>query len=123
MAITLNTKVYNGTGFNVNQQYVYKETSATYPSGFSYLTAKANTGTGKKSSVVCWNLSLPHVADAASTCACAGDVLGTDYIRIEVDVSAITSAADRLDIWTRLRDLVASTPFKDSITALTQPSA
>lgn len=123
MAITLNTKVYAFAGFNNNQQSVYRNTDAAFPSGFSYLTAKVNVGTGTKDSNSKWNLSLPHIATSSSACSCEGSVLGTDYIQVDSKFSAATSAADRLDAWTRLRDLVASAEFKATITGLTQPSA
>lgn len=123
MAITLNTKAYAFAGFNSNSQSVYKYTGGGLPSSFSYLTSRVTTGTGGKESVGRWNLSIPHVATEASACACPGGVLGTDYLRIEASVSAVTTAAERTDLWTRIRDLVASAEFKASIEGLTQPSA
>lgn len=123
MAIVLNTKSYAFAGFNTNQQSVYRETGAAYPSGFSYLTSKVNVGTGTRASNSKWNLSIPHVATASTACSCEGSVLGTDYVRVESEFSPSTSAADRLDAWTRLRDLVASPEFKATMTGLTQPSA
>lgn len=59
MSIVLNGKTYNSIGFNANQQSVFKETSAGIASGFSYLTSKVGTGTGKSDSTVKWNLSMP----------------------------------------------------------------
>lgn len=123
MAITLNAKAYNFAGFNNVSQSVYKYTGGGLPSSFSYLTSKVNTGTGKADSTARWNLSVPHVATADSACGCEGTVLGTDYVRIELSVAPITTAAERTDLWTRLRDLVASAEFKASVESLTQPSA
>lgn len=123
MSITLNAKVYNFAGFNTNGQSVYKYTGGSFPSSFSYLTDKVNTGTGKADSTVRWNLSVPHVAESSSECACEGTVLGTDYVRIELSVSPITTSAGRTDLWTRVRDLVASPEFKATVESLTQPSA
>lgn len=123
MAITLNTKAYAFAGFNANQQSVYKHTGGGLPSSFSYLTTKVNTGTGKADSTARWNLSVPHVAVDASACACPGGVLGTDYIRIETSVSPVTTAGERTDLWTRIRDLVASPEFMASIENLSQASA
>lgn len=123
MAITLNAKAYNWAGFNANSQSVYKYTGGGLPSSFSYLTSKVNTGVGAKESVARWNLSIPHVATEASACACPGAVLGTDYVQFQVQISPVTTAAERTDLWTRIRDLVASPEFKASIEGLTQPSA
>lgn len=122
MSITLNAKQYNGAGFNSNSQSVWKYTGGDVASSFSYLTNKVNTGTKDAGSTARWNLSVPHVATEASACACPGGILGTDYVRFEVSIASASSAADRLDLWTRIRDLVASPEFKASITDLTQAS-
>lgn len=123
MSITLNTKIYNGIGFNPNGQFVYSETSGGVASSFSYVTNKVTVGTGKSDSTVKWNLSLPVVATADSECSCAGSVLRTDYARIEVTVPAGATAAERLDLEKRISDLVASPEFKASISALKQTNA
>lgn len=123
MAIVLNTKSYGFSGFNQAGFSAYRNTDASFPSGFSYLTSKVNTGLGGKPSNGKWNLSLPHIATASTACSCEGSVLGTDYVRVDYEFSPATSAADRLDAWTRLRDLVASNEFKASMTGLIQPSA
>lgn len=119
-SITLNTKVYNGVGFNGKNMSVFKNTSAGLPSGFSYLTTAVNTATGGKPSTVRWNLSLPHIAVEPSACACPGGILGTDYVRFEVSASATSTPADRVDLYLRIKDLVLSAEFKASIEDLTQ---
>lgn len=123
MSITLNTKVYNPVGFNQNGQFVYSETSGGTPSSFSYLTAKVVTGTGKADSTVKWNLSLPTVATTDSDCSCAGTVLRTDYVRIEFTEPAGITAAERTDLWTRVKDLVSVAEFQAAVKDLTQPSS
>lgn len=120
--IVLNSKTYAGIGFNQNGQSVFKESSAGIPSGFSYLTDKVNTGTGKSDTSVKWNLSVPVIATEDTDCSCAGDTLRTSYIRIEVSVGAGSSAAERTDLLARIRDLVGTTQFGGSITALDQAS-
>lgn len=123
MSITLNSKIYTWTGFNQNAQGVYSERSGGYPSAFSYLTTKVNTGTGKSDSTVKWNLSVPIVATTDSDCSCAGDPLRTSYVRIELQVPAGSSSAERTDLATRVKELVASAEFQASITNLTQPAS
>lgn len=120
MSITLNTKVYNGVGFNQNGQSVFNETSAGVPSGFSFLTDKVNTGTGKSDSTVKWNLSIPVIATEDSECSCEGTVLRTYYVRIEVSVPASSTAAERLDLYERIVDLVAASQFSASVQSLVQ---
>lgn len=120
MSIVLNSKTYNSVGFNANGQSVYKETSAGVPSGFSYLTNKVNTGTGKTDSTVKWNLSLPVIATADSACSCTGSLLRTDYIRVEATFGASSPLAERTDLLARLRALVLTPEFENSFLSLTQ---
>lgn len=122
MSITLNSKVYDNVGFNQNGQFVYSEKSAGVPSGFSYLTAKVSTGTGKSDSSVKWNLSIPIVATADSECTCAGDVLRNYYVKIDITEPAGSTAAERLDVRARIASLIAAAQFVDSVEDLTQPS-
>lgn len=122
MSISLNTKVYNVVGFNQNGQFVYSETSSGVPSSFSYLTAKASAGTGKSGSTVKWNLSIPVAALTDSDCACAGDVLRAYYTKFDVTIPPGSSAAERADLYLRIKDLVASPQFKASIEGIAQPS-
>jgi hypothetical protein len=122
MPITLNSKVYGNVGFNQNSQFVYSEKSAGVPAGFSYLTAKAATGTGKSDSTVKWNLSLPIVAATDSDCTCAGDVLRGYYAKIEVTIPSGSTAAERDDVLKRIQSLVAAAQFTASINDLAQPS-
>lgn len=123
MSITLNTKIYSFTGFNQNGQSVYKETSGGIPSSFSYLTDKVNTGTGKSDSTVKWNLSIPVTVTEDSSCACTGDVLRTNYVKVDVSIGAGSPLSERTDLWTRLRDLIASPEFKASVENLVQASS
>lgn len=123
MPITLNSKTYDNVGFNPNGQFVYSEKSGGVPSSFSYLTAKANSGTGRSDSVVKWNLSLPIVATDDSACACDGNVLRTYYVRMEVTIPSGSSAAERADLLARLQELTSATQFTASITSLAQPSS
>lgn len=123
MPITLNSKVYDNVGFNPQGQFVYSEKSAGVPSGFSYLTAKVNTGTGKSDSVVKWNLSIPIVATTDSSCACIGGVLRTYYVRMEITEPAGATAAERTDVRARIASLIAATQFIGSVVDLTQPSS
>lgn len=120
MSITLNTKVYSGIGFNQNGQSVLKETSGGYPSAFSYLTDKVNGGTGKNDSTVKWNLSIPVVSTAVDGAVAPGTVLRTYFARIEVQVPASSTAAERDDLYARLLDLVESAQFTASIKQLAQ---
>lgn len=121
MSIVLNSKTYNSIGFNANGQSVFKETSAGVAAGFSYLTSKVSTSTGKADSTVKWNLSMPIVATVDSSCSCAGSVLRTDYIRVEASFGSGSPAVERTDALARLRALVLTTEFENSFLSLNQP--
>lgn len=123
MSIVLDSKTYTFSGWNQNQQALYSEKSGGVPSSFSYLTAKVNTGTGKSDSTVKWNLSIPIVATVDSECACAGDVLRTYYVRIEVTEPAGSTLAERENVHDCLTNLVAAPEFQSSIEGLVQPSS
>lgn len=123
MPITLDSLVYDNVGFNQNGQFVYSEKSAGVPSGFAYLTTKVNTGTGKSDSVVKWNLSRPIVATEDSECACAGDVLRTYYVKLEITIPAGSTAAERVDIDDQIQSLVATSQWIASVETLVQPSS
>lgn len=123
MSITLDSLVYDNVGFNSNGQFVYSEKSAGVPSGFAYLTSKVSGGTGKAATVVKWNLSRPIVAAVDSEQAVAGDVLRTYYVKIEVQIPAGSTAAERLDINDQIQSLVATTQWNASVETLVQPSS
>lgn len=122
MPITLNSKVYNWAQFDPNGVSRYLETSAGVPTAFSNLTAKVTVGTGKSQKVK-WRLAIPTVATDPSACACPGEVLNTDYIEVTAEVGSGGSLVSRQDLLARLRSLVLTTQFGDSINNLVQPSA
>lgn len=119
----LNSKSYAFAGFNQQGQSVFRESSGGIPTAFSYLTNKVTTKGAKANSEDRWNLSVPHAADSASACACPGDVLGTDYVSINISLSPGTTATQRADILKRIQDLVLTSQFVNSVNGLTQPSA
>lgn len=123
MSITLNSKVYNAIGWNQNQQFVYNETSAGVPSGFSYLTTKVGLGTGKTNTMVKWNLTMPIVALEASECACPGDPLRSYFGKFELTIPAGSTLAERTDYYDRIVALVATTEFANSVKGLVQPNS
>lgn len=122
MSILLNSKTYDGFGFDPNAVYQYVERSGGTPSSFSKLTAKVSyTGNGGNTPVK-WKLAIPVVATTDTECSCAGATLRTYYVTVDVTVPAGSTAAERTDLLARLQDLMNSTQFETSITALTQPS-
>lgn len=119
--ITLNGKEYNWAQFDQSGASRYLETSSEFPNGASPLTAKvSSTGKARK---VKWRLAIPTVAAGSTSCSCPGEVQSTDYLVIEADLSAVGTLASRADMLARIKSLVLTTAFGDSITKLVQPSA
>lgn len=118
--IVLNSHTYAPNGFNQNGMSVYSDRSSGVPSGFSYLTTKVTTSTGKDSSSTKWNVSVPVLVPEDSACGCAGEVSRVYYIKLDATIPAGSTAAERTDILARIRDLVATAEFGASITNLVQ---
>lgn len=124
MPIVLNSKTYNFSGFDPNSVSQYVERSAGVPSGFSLLTGRvAGSLNGDTTQKIRWWLNLPIIVSEDSECGCAGQLLRTYKVRIEVETPAGSTATERTDLEARITDLVASTEFSASIINLIQPSS
>jgi len=121
--ITLNAKAYTWAGYNPQQFGSWRNTASGVPSDFSYLTGAVTMGGAKTSSHVKWNLAVPHIATAATSCSCPGGLLGTDRVRIHVELYPGSTDTERADILARIRSLVLTTDFANSITTFTTPSS
>ena len=120
--ITLNTKAYQWSGFTSADYGSWRYAGGGLASEFSYLTNQVKVGGGKQSSEIKWNLAVPHIADEASACACPGGVLDTDYVRILVQPGPMSSTVSRTDLLARIRSLVATNEFGNSVVNLEQQS-
>lgn len=119
--ITLNTKVYNGSGvLNGIAQYI--ERSGGVAGAFGALTASVKVAFGTAKSRIHWKVGMPVVAEEASACACPGTVVTRLDADIDVRMDPNASVAERTDFALRLKDLVASTEFQSSIIDLQQPT-
>lgn len=124
MAISLNSKTYNFIGFDRNGVSIYQETSAGVPTGFSYLTCRVFPATKNEAAKVRWRLTMPVVAAEDSECGCAGSILRTySYDEGRIEIANSGTLAERTDFGLRLKDLVATTEYQNSMKLLTQPSA
>jgi hypothetical protein len=121
VSIILNSKTYNWAQFDPAGASRYTETAGGVPTSFSPLTARVSEGTGKTRKVK-WRLAIPTVATTDSDCSCAGTVLSTDYVNIEIDLSATGTLASRQDILARLQALVLTAQFEASVENLVQPA-
>lgn len=118
VALTLNTLVYAPDGQNNGIVRWMNRDGGTVGS-FTLLWQKFVTSVGKDKRVrVTWHANIPIVAAADSACSCTGEVLRTSGFEIQMFADNTSSAAERLDAYNRLKDLVATDSFKLSFTEL-----
>lgn len=118
--LTLNTKVYTGSGL-VNAIYTWMQrTAATFG---AWSRASVQIGFTTQKARVNWKLAVPVVAEDATACACPGDVtrLAAADINVRFDPGATT--AERTDFALQLKDLVASPDFQASLINFQYPAS
>lgn len=123
MSIVLNSKTYNWSGWTPQGASSFIETSGGVPNSFSPLTAQVTLNESKTANRISWKLKVPYVVTEDSSCGCLGDVIDEDIVDIVVRPSRKRSAAGRTDLLARIRDLVDTSQFGNSITSLTTPSS
>jgi hypothetical protein len=119
MPITINSKVYNWAQFDPNSVSRYQETAAGIPTGYSPLTNRVNTGTGKSSNVK-WRLAVPVIATVETANWAVGDVIDTDYLSIEFQLSNKGILTQRQDLRLRGAGLWTNAQFIASVDNLVQ---
>jgi hypothetical protein len=112
--VTLNTIVYAPAGTS-NGVSKWTNRSGGFGGSFTNITEKFVTPTKGDVNRVEFALDVPIVQAADSECACAGTVLRTSTVHISVWVPSSSTAAERLDLFNRIRDLAASAPFVAAI--------
>lgn len=113
MSIVLNSKTYNPDGFDQNAVSQYSERSAGVPSGYSGLSfGQSRSETYIKDNL---RLTIPVVATTDSDCSCAGTVLRTTRLRLEVENPVTGVLAERQDLLDRLQDLVLTAQFANFV--------
>lgn len=109
--ITLNTKVYVGSGL-MNGLANFIERSAAVAAGFSKLASSLRIDAKIRGK---WTLDLPIVATADSACSCIGEVLRSGDVTVAFRMDLGMTTAERTDLADRLKDLVTSAQFRASI--------
>lgn len=117
--IVLNSLNYVG-GNVLNGVSWFRNTVGGLASAFSTLTARVNL-TNTHSNVL-WKLVVPIVKGEDSACGCAGDVVRTTNLDISIRFDRAATAAERADVLARVRDLVASSQFGESLSSLNTPT-
>lgn len=107
--LTLNTKVYSPDG-NSAGTALWKNRESGFVNGFKTATAKVTSEVSSKSQVsrVRLSLRLPVLATEDSTCSCEGTLLHTNTVSVDFIVSNASSAAERTDLLTSIKDYLAT---------------
>ncbi|DAD51591.1 coat protein [ssRNA phage Gephyllon.3_11] len=109
--ITLNTVVYSSGGTS-NGVTVWWNRAAGFAAGFSKLWqtfTQPKTGTQLK---LVYQIELPTVATVDTNQFAAGDLMRTSTVQVSAFLAEGSTAAERTDLYLRLKDLVATVAFQ-----------
>lgn len=126
MSITLNSVVYNWVGFDPSGASRWTATAGGLATSFSNLTERVTIGSFEGSaktprmSKSQWRINIPIVATEVSGNVAVGDVLRTAYFNTTIEFHPTSTSAERADMLARIRALVLTTDFGNSITNLAQ---
>lgn len=118
--LTLNTKVFTGSGL-ANAIYTWYYRAAGVVVGWA--KASVNVQLGVQKNRVNWKLNEPVVAEEATSCACPSTVLRNAAADISVRFDAGATTAERTDFALKLKDLVASADFQNSLINFEYPAS
>jgi hypothetical protein len=121
-AVTLNTVAYAPSGLR-NGIAIWTSRVGGLLAGFSKLTQSYKdpvTGTQTK---IDFQISVPVLATADSSCGCAGDLLRTNSASISFWVAASSTLAERTDLYLRVKDLIAASVVTDAVESLNPASS
>lgn len=107
-SVTLNSVVYDPAGAS-NGILKWVNRTGGILNSFSALTQSYTDQSGaRKLTKASFRVEIPVVAATDSECACAGTVLRTSSFQIEYWIDPNATTAERLDLWTRAKDLAAA---------------
>lgn len=112
--ITLNTKVYNPRGVSGGIAS-WVDPANSSGAAIAQVTESVKGPNTSGNTRVHFKLTLPKLAAADSTCACAGSVLGTAIADIDVLVPGTFDLADRTNLQLQVTALAASSFFVDAV--------
>lgn len=122
--VVLNGKTY-AFASDQNGVITLLDRAGGVPTSFAALTLSQRPPTNNSQSSP-WKttigLKLPVVADAASECACPGQVQRTSYVTITIEEPVTGTAAERTDLAEQLDDLFQNAQIKAMIATLTRPN-
>ena len=117
--ITLDALAFNGDGYINPGVSQWTERSAGVIAGFSTLRASAKLDQKFRPK---WDLHVPVIATSDSSCACTGAVLRVGDATISVRMDPSYTLAERTNLADMIKDLTASTQFRDSLINMILPT-
>lgn len=106
-SVNLNTVVYSPAGLRAGVATWISRVGGVL-AGFSKLTQSYKDPTTGTQTKIDFNLSIPVLATADSTCACEGEVLRTNSVVISFWVAGTSTLEERTDLYLRAKDLIAN---------------
>lgn len=113
-AVTLNTVVYSPAGLLAGVAKWINRTGGIL-AGFSILTQRYREPTTGAQTKIDFNISIPVLATADSTCACEGSLLRTNSASVSFWVAGTSTLAERTDLYLRVKDLIATSLVSDAV--------
>lgn len=108
--ITLNTVVYAPGGVDASGTAVWTNRTSGYGAGFARFKEKFTDATKGDVVRMVFSGDIPIVAAVDTDCSCAGGLLRTSTWQLSVWVPASSTAAERLDLYNRIKDSLVSAP-------------
>lgn len=112
--VTLNTIVYSPSGTS-NGVSVWTNRAGGFGGSFTNLTETFKTPAKGDINRILFTLDVPIVAPADTGFTAAGTVLRKSTVQVSIWVPSDSTTAERLDLFTRIGDLVAATPFANAV--------
>lgn len=114
-AVTLNTVVYDPNGQSGGIAYWVNRAGGLLNS-FRTLSQRFTTNSGsKKLTKITFEIDVPTVATADSSCACTGAVLRTSTAQVSFWVDPGATADERADLYLSMKDLISSTLVQGAV--------
>jgi len=113
-AVTLNSVVYSPAGLLAGVARWINRTGGVL-AGFSKLTQSYKDPTTGTQTKIDFQIDVPVLATADSTCGCEGDLIRTNTFKMSFWVAGSSTLAERTDLYLRAKDLMATALVSGSV--------
>lgn len=113
-AVTLNTVVYSPAGLR-NGVATWINRAGGIVAGFSKFTQLFRDPTTGTQTKIDFQIDVPVLVTADSACGCVGDLLRTNTAKVSFWVASTSTLAERMDLYLRVKDLIANAVTSDAV--------